>query len=29
VITSTAYNKAFAHPQSNEIYRDFVLKALP
>jgi CubicO group peptidase (beta-lactamase class C family) len=29
VITSTAYNKSFAHPQSNEIYRDFVLKALP
>jgi CubicO group peptidase (beta-lactamase class C family) len=29
VITSTAYNKSFAHPQSNEIYREFVLKALP
>jgi CubicO group peptidase (beta-lactamase class C family) len=29
VITSTAYNKSFAHPQSNEIFRDFVLKALP
>ena len=29
VITSTAYNKSYAHPQSNEIYRDFVLKALP
>jgi CubicO group peptidase (beta-lactamase class C family) len=29
VITSTAFNKSFAHPQSNEIYRDFVLQALP
>lgn len=29
VITSTAYNKSFAHSQSQEIYRDSVLKALP
>lgn len=29
VITSTAFNRSFAHPQSNEIYRDFVLQALP
>jgi len=29
VITSTAYNKPYGHKQSNEIYADFVLKALP
>lgn len=29
VITSTAFNKSFAHPQSNEIYGQFVLEALP
>jgi CubicO group peptidase (beta-lactamase class C family) len=29
VITSTAFNKSFAHTQSNEIYQDLVLKALP
>ncbi|HEY0768399.1 MAG TPA: serine hydrolase [Steroidobacteraceae bacterium] len=29
VITSTAYNKSFAHPQSQEIYREYILKALP
>jgi len=29
VITSTAYNKSYAHPQSDEIYRELILKALP
>jgi CubicO group peptidase (beta-lactamase class C family) len=29
VITSSAYNQRFAHPQSQEIFRDIVLKALP
>lgn len=29
VITSTAYNQRFAHPQSQEIFRDVVLKAVP
>ena len=29
VITSTAFNKSYAHPQSEEIYRDFILKAMP
>jgi len=29
VITSTAYNQRYAHPQSQEIFRDYVLKALP
>lgn len=28
VITSNAYNQRFAHPQSQEIFRDVVLKAL-
>ncbi len=28
VITSNAYNQRFAHPQSQEIFRDIVLKAL-
>lgn len=29
VITSTAYNQRYAHPQSQEIFREYVLKALP
>lgn len=29
VVTSTAYNQRFAHPQSQGIFRDVVLKALP
>jgi CubicO group peptidase (beta-lactamase class C family) len=29
VITSTAYNKPYAHSQSDALYRDFVLRALP
>jgi CubicO group peptidase (beta-lactamase class C family) len=29
VVTSTAYNQRYAHPQSQEIFRDYVLKALP
>lgn len=29
VITSTAYNQRFAHPQSQEIFRDLILAALP
>jgi hypothetical protein len=29
VITSTAYNQRYAHPQSQEIFRDYILKALP
>lgn len=29
VITSQAYNQSFAHPQSQAIFRDIVLKALP
>ncbi|HEY0197329.1 MAG TPA: serine hydrolase [Rhodanobacter sp.] len=29
VITSTAYNQRYAHPQSQEIFRDYVLKAMP
>lgn len=29
VITSNAYNQRFAHPQSQEIFRDIVLKAMP
>ena len=29
VITSQAYNQGYAHPQSQAIFRDFVLKALP
>lgn len=29
VITSTAYNQRYAHPQSQEIFRDFILAALP
>lgn len=29
VITSSAYNQRFAHPQSQAIFRDIVLKAMP
>lgn len=29
VVTSNAYNQRFAHPQSQGIFRDIVLKALP
>lgn len=29
VVTSKAYNQRYAHPQSQEIFRDYVLKALP
>lgn len=29
VVTSTAYNQRYAHPQSQELFRDFILKALP
>src|ERR1700761_4379438 len=29
VVTSTAYNQRYAHPQSQEIFREYVLKALP
>jgi CubicO group peptidase (beta-lactamase class C family) len=29
VVTSNAYNQRFAHPQSQEIFRDIVLKAMP
>ena len=29
VVTSTAYNQRFAHPQSQEIFSDIVLKAIP
>ena len=29
VITATAYGKPYMHKQTDEIYRDFVLKALP
>jgi len=29
VITSTAYNQRYAHPQSQEILREYILKALP
>lgn len=29
VITSTAYNQGYAHPQSQAIFRDIVLKAIP
>lgn len=29
VITSNAYNQRFAHPQSQEIFSDIVLKAMP
>ena len=29
VITSKAYNQRFAHPQSQGIFRDIVLKAMP
>ncbi|MFC5489129.1 hypothetical protein [Dokdonella soli] len=29
VVTSTAYNQRYAHPQSQEIFRDFILMALP
>jgi CubicO group peptidase (beta-lactamase class C family) len=29
VITSTAYNQRYAHPQSQAIFRDYILKALP
>jgi CubicO group peptidase (beta-lactamase class C family) len=29
VITSTAYNQRFAHAQSQEIFREIVLKSLP
>jgi hypothetical protein len=29
VITSKAYNQKYAHPQSQEIFRDYILKALP
>lgn len=29
VVTSTAYNQRYAHPQSQEIFRDYVLQALP
>ncbi|NID16471.1 serine hydrolase domain-containing protein [Luteibacter yeojuensis] len=29
VVTSEAYNQRYAHPQSQEIFRDIVLKALP
>jgi len=29
VVTSTAYNQRYAHPQSQTIFRDYVLQALP
>ncbi|RDD81047.1 class C beta-lactamase-related serine hydrolase [Dyella tabacisoli] len=29
VITSTAYNHSYAHPQSQGIFRDYILKAMP
>ncbi|HEY0232427.1 MAG TPA: serine hydrolase [Dokdonella sp.] len=29
VVTSTAYNQRYAHPQSQELFRDFILTALP
>ncbi|HZP66165.1 MAG TPA: serine hydrolase [Rudaea sp.] len=29
IVTSTAYNQRYAHPQSQEILRDFILQALP
>ena len=29
VVTSTAYNQRYAHPQSQELFRDFILPALP
>ncbi|MFC4765452.1 serine hydrolase domain-containing protein [Dyella koreensis] len=29
VVTSTAYNQRYAHPQTQEIFRDYILKALP
>jgi len=29
VVTSSAYNQRYAHPQSQEIFREFVLKAAP
>lgn len=29
VVTSTAYNQRYAHPQSQAIFRDYVLQALP
>ena len=29
VVTSTAYNQRYAHPQSQELFRDFILAALP
>ncbi|HVI54067.1 MAG TPA: serine hydrolase [Luteibacter sp.] len=29
VITSQAYNKGFAHPQSQTIFRDYILSSLP
>jgi len=29
VVTSSAYNQRYAHPQSQELFRDFILKALP
>ena len=29
VVTSTAYNQRYAHPQSQELFRDFILVALP
>jgi CubicO group peptidase (beta-lactamase class C family) len=29
VVTSTAYNQRYAHPQSQKIFSDYVLKALP
>jgi CubicO group peptidase (beta-lactamase class C family) len=29
VITSQAYNKSFAHPQSQAIFRDYILTSLP
>ena len=29
VVTSKAYNRPYAHPQSQELFRDFILTALP
>jgi len=29
VVTSTAYNQRYAHPQSQKIFSDYILKALP
>jgi CubicO group peptidase (beta-lactamase class C family) len=29
VVTSKAYNRSFAHPQSQAIFRDYILKSLP